>query len=142
VVLSWFLLNFELSIISISLLFLSSGLIVIAGLRNSVVKSKLDSCSPVLEERKSGVGEGTKRPRMNWRDRGALERDDLPRSLRGDNLKEIGGDSNVARFSSVGTVLERTSGRYPGSTVEKTCRGDQNCHLHESILDPFKLSKG
>ena len=38
----------------------------------------------------------------------------LLRSLRGDNLEEIGREFNIPRFSSVSSVVERMRGEYPG----------------------------
>jgi len=38
----------------------------------------------------------------------------LLRSLRRDNLEEIGREFNIARFSSVSSVVGKMGGRYPG----------------------------
>ena len=39
----------------------------------------------------------------------------LLRSLRGDNLEEIGGEFNITRFSSVSSVVERMRGKIKGN---------------------------
>jgi len=60
----------------------------------------------------------------------------LLRSLRGDNLEEIGREFNISRFSSVSSIVERTRGKdILGSAIEKRCRGDQNRLADESSVD-------
>ena len=39
----------------------------------------------------------------------------LLRSLRGDDLEEIGREFNISRFSSVGSVVERMRGKMSGN---------------------------
>jgi chromosomal replication initiation ATPase DnaA len=45
----------------------------------------------------------------------------LLRSLRGDNLGEIGRDFNMSRFSSVSSVAERMRGRISGDPQLRKC---------------------
>jgi len=45
----------------------------------------------------------------------------LLRSLRGDNLEEIGKEFNITRFSSVSSVVERMSGKVSGDRQLRNC---------------------
>jgi chromosomal replication initiation ATPase DnaA len=45
----------------------------------------------------------------------------LLRSLRGDNLEEIGREFNITRFSSVSSVVERMRGKISGDRQLRNC---------------------
>ena len=64
----------------------------------------------------------------------------LLRTLRGDNLEEIGRDFNISRFSSVSSVVERMRRKVFRNRQLIKWVEEINCDTHESSVDlPFFL---
>ena len=61
----------------------------------------------------------------------------LLRSLRGDNLEEIGREFNMTRFSSVSSVVERMRGKISRDRQLRKCVEEIKSAIDESSVDPL-----